>query len=289
MREIHKTLRVGAIVCLAWFAAAALTPLTSVAIRNSTIDSSPVGSSAPSTGRFNTLGVVSNFGTSVGTTQGQYFAFNTAAGTGESDFINQRGAGPGGFNWYNATNTGAIGSPLMTLAPSGVLTTSAGFTTTGGLVAPTASIGTDFGNLSGNVTGNVTGNLSGTVTGNLVGNASTATALAANPSDCPTGQAASGINAAGVPTCVYVAHTGNGSNCTTGGSSFSTCTSTVTWETPFPDNNYRFSCTIVTPSDPRAAISGISSKSAATANVTMTTLGSVAISFSGLDCIAQHN
>ena len=51
--------------------------------------------------------------------------------------------------------------------------------------------GTFSGNLTGNVTGNVTGNLAGNVTGNvtgnLAGNASTATALAANGTNCAAG------------------------------------------------------------------------------------------------------
>ena len=61
--------------------------------------------------------------------------------------------------------------------------------------------GTFSGNLTGNVTGNVTGNLAGNVTGNvtgnLVGNASTATALAANGTNCAAGFAALGVDASG--------------------------------------------------------------------------------------------
>ena len=61
--------------------------------------------------------------------------------------------------------------------------------------------GTFSGNLTGNVTGNVTGNLAGNVTGNvtgnLAGNASTATALAANPTNCAAGYAALGVDVSG--------------------------------------------------------------------------------------------
>src|SRR5208337_34566 len=61
--------------------------------------------------------------------------------------------------------------------------------------------GTFSGNLAGNVTGNVTGNLAGNVTGNvsgnLTGNASTATALAANPTNCAAGYVPLGVDASG--------------------------------------------------------------------------------------------
>jgi len=54
---------------------------------------------------------------------------------------------------------------------------------------------------SGNFSaGTITGNL----TGNVTGNASTATALASNPSDCSAGQKATGIDASGNLTCSAV-------------------------------------------------------------------------------------
>ena len=57
-----------------------------------------------------------------------------------------------------------------------------GYYTSGDTIA-----GTFSGNLTGNVTGNLTGNVTGNVAGNLTGNASTATALAANPTNCAAG------------------------------------------------------------------------------------------------------
>jgi hypothetical protein len=57
--------------------------------------------------------------------------------------------------------------------------------------------GITTGTFSGNLTGNVTGN----VTGTLIGNASTATALAADPSDCTGNQFATGIAPSGNLTC----------------------------------------------------------------------------------------
>jgi len=50
---------------------------------------------------------------------------------------------------------------------------------------------------AGTITATLTGNVTGTVTGSLVGNASTATALAANGTNCSAGQAASGVDASG--------------------------------------------------------------------------------------------
>lgn len=53
---------------------------------------------------------------------------------------------------------------------------------------------------SGDLTGNVTGNVSGS-SGSTTGNAATATALAANPTDCAAGAFANAINALGNLTC----------------------------------------------------------------------------------------
>lgn len=59
--------------------------------------------------------------------QGAYTAWNFSSGTGETDFINNKGGGPGGFNFYN-TSTGAALTLLATLSATGV------FSTTGGIV-----------------------------------------------------------------------------------------------------------------------------------------------------------
>jgi excisionase family DNA binding protein len=67
-----------------------------------------------------------------------------------------------------------------------------------------AFTGNVTGNLSGNVTGDVVGNVTGNVTGNLTGNASTATALAANPTDCAANQFATTIAASGNLTCAAI-------------------------------------------------------------------------------------
>ncbi|WP_420239211.1 tail fiber domain-containing protein [Telmatobacter bradus] len=54
--------------------------------------------------------------------QGAYIDWNYGNGSGETDFINNRGSGPGGFDWYNATTLGAVVSSIMTLSGSGALT-----------------------------------------------------------------------------------------------------------------------------------------------------------------------
>lgn len=332
-----KLLRVGAIVSIAWFAAAALTPLTSVAIRNSTMDSTLIGGTTPAVVRA-TYTQVNSVTPSTLPSQGLYTGWNRAS-SGDGDFFDHPGSGAGGFNWYQTNSSGAIGAALMSLSSAGTLqmdTLAAGglsaqsqypsatgfvngawlewnqsFPNTGTSVGETdfinqhatggggftwydttsaTSSGSQIARLdgSGNLTLRSVVTTAG-LTGSLSGNASTATALAATPAVCPVGEAASAISSNGTPTCVWIAHTGNGSSCVTGSGSFSTCTSTVTWENAFPDANYRMSCTIISPSDPRASINGIVGKAAATATVQIVTNGSVAVSFAGLDCIAQHN
>ena len=56
--------------------------------------------------------------------QGAYIMWNLTSGTGETDFVNQRGAGSGGFYFYNATNAGAVGSAIAYINSSGTFTTS---------------------------------------------------------------------------------------------------------------------------------------------------------------------
>lgn len=77
-------------------------------------------------------------------------------------------------------------------------TTSSGFTFNSGTGALTAT--SFIGALTGNVTGSVTGN----VTGALTGNASTASALAADPTDCASNTYANAIAASGNLTCASV-------------------------------------------------------------------------------------
>jgi hypothetical protein len=72
------------------------------------------------------------------------------------------------------------------------------------IVARNASGDFTAGSITANLIGNVTGNLTGAVTGN----ASTATALAANPSDCGADTYATTIAASGNLTCATVTNAG---------------------------------------------------------------------------------
>lgn len=82
-------------------------------------------------------------------------------------------------------------------------------------------------------------------------------------------------------TTVKVAR--SGPSCTTGGHSYSSCTSTLIWPVPFLDANYSVTCTGIGPSNPRAGIT-VAERSAANVVVNVVTYGSVAVSFSEIDC-----
>ena len=83
-------------------------------------------------------------------------------------------------------------------------TTATSLNTASAIVARDGSGDFSAGTITANLTGNVTGNVSGAVTGN----ASTATALAANPSDCSASQFATSIDASGNLTCASPAGVG---------------------------------------------------------------------------------
>ena len=90
---------------------------TSMVIQSSTIDSTAIGNSIPAIGNF----TVAHETTSLSPvpTQGAWSMWNFTAGGGETDFVNQRGNGAGGFNFYNATNAGVIGPAIATLNAAG--------------------------------------------------------------------------------------------------------------------------------------------------------------------------
>ena len=75
----------------------------------------------------------------VPTTQGAYMGWNRAVGSsGRTAFMNQQGAGAGGFEWlnYDGSNVLTSPNPAMTLDASGVLTTAGlKLPTTGGTAA----------------------------------------------------------------------------------------------------------------------------------------------------------
>jgi hypothetical protein len=117
-----KLLRVGAIVSIAWFAAAALTPLTSVAIRNSSIDSTTLGATTASTVRATTITATGQPANPT-PTNSSVMGWNGTNGGGETDFINDFGAGTGGFDWYATGNSTGHGwtptAPIMSLSTLG--------------------------------------------------------------------------------------------------------------------------------------------------------------------------
>lgn len=80
--------------------------------------------------------------------QGNHVLWNLSGATGESNFVNHRGLGAGGFTFDNTSGNGASLTRLASISSTGNITAS-GF--------------------SGPVTGNVTGNLTGNVTGNVTG------------------------------------------------------------------------------------------------------------------------
>jgi hypothetical protein len=51
--------------------------------------------------------------------QGAYLSWNATGGIGETDFINNRGGGLGGFYFYNATQGGVLGTPVASINSSG--------------------------------------------------------------------------------------------------------------------------------------------------------------------------
>lgn len=56
--------------------------------------------------------------------KGAYLSWNATNSDGETDFINNRGGGVGGFSFYNATASGALGTPIATISSSGTYSAS---------------------------------------------------------------------------------------------------------------------------------------------------------------------
>src|SRR6185312_7715873 len=95
------------------------TQIDKSSMTNSSINSTTIGATTAATGNFTLLHVNSNSGTAP--SQGAWIMWNLE-GLGRTNIVNQRGFGSGGFGWYNAPNSGAVGSPLMTLDNTGLLT-----------------------------------------------------------------------------------------------------------------------------------------------------------------------
>jgi hypothetical protein len=101
--------------------------------------------------------------------------------------------------------------------------------------------------------------------GSFHGNATTATALAGN-----------------------ALQSGNGPGCTTGTSSYATCSSTVPWNVGFADTGYNASCTIVSPIG-KPTIAGLTkSTSGVTVTIQNGDANGAVVSGGTLGCVAFH-
>lgn len=128
--------------------------LQSLAITASTLNSTPIGGTNPSTGAFTTLSASGGYtGNVTGNVTGNLTGNVTGNVVGN---ITSTGAS----SFTNATITGGTINGVVIGASSAQAITGTLITATTGFV----------GGLTGNVTGNVTGNLTGNVTGNVVGN-----------------------------------------------------------------------------------------------------------------------
>jgi hypothetical protein len=120
----------------------------------------------------------------------------------------------------------------------------------------------------------------------ITANASTATALAADPGRCAAGQVSQGVNASGTSTCVPAVQSASALGCTTAASSFSTCTTTLSWPVAYADTTYKVVCSGINANDPRASINGVN-KSTGSVTVTTVTNGSNSASYAEIDCEAK--
>jgi hypothetical protein len=134
----------------------------------------------------------------------------------------------------------------------------------------------------------------GSATGSISGNAGTATALAATPSQCTSGQFATGITASGSANCstptTGTAHTNHailtGGSCATTNVAGNVCSGTISLAATEADTNYAVSCTGVSPSNFPLAI-WITSKGTTSISyeiVNGTASQAMISSFSEIDC-----
>jgi hypothetical protein len=136
-------------------------------------------------------------------------------------------------------------------------------------------------------------------------NVATATALAANPTDCSVGQFATTIAASGNLTCAVVAAAsnlivstgvGNGTgmqhtraaSCTTGALINASCDTTITWPVAFADTNYTAVATLDSPAGGLVFILSTKNKTATTIDVTLVTL-TAAASSGTINLIGMHD
>ena len=92
--------------------------------------------------------------------QGAYLSWNRNVGSGKTDFINNRGGGPGGFDWWNGTESSY--TQLMYLDSNGVLSAIGGFSgnaATATKLQTARSIGITGSGASGSISFDGTGNV----------------------------------------------------------------------------------------------------------------------------------
>jgi hypothetical protein len=239
------------------------------------VQGATVSSSAGGVSAFNGDLFANSFGGF--TTSGSYVGYN-AAGLGETDFVTQNGGTLGQYNWYFPSSSGVLGAPSMTFVQStGTLTVEFLHATT------------------------VTANTAGTHTGAVVGNSSTATALAATPSQC-SGVPATGITASGNANCMSSTYKVQAMSITSGicttasGTAGASCSFTSpAWPSAFSDSAYSVSCTAAPPSGSGSEPSLNVYVSGKTTNLFAVTIQQGQASSAGanttseIDCVGVHN
>jgi len=84
----------------------------------------------------------------------------------------------------------------------------------------------------------------------------------------------------------------SGSGCTTGSSSYATCTATISWGSAFADTSYTTNCTMIGPFTGHPYLVGISSIATGSVTVTIsngTSSGAVSSAPSSVQCHGHHN
>jgi hypothetical protein len=243
--------------------------------------------------------------------EGLSLQWNSAGGRGEGDFVNYRGGGVGGFNWYDLTDGTSASVPIMTLSTTGILNVLAGLQING---VPLAAS-----NLSNGVSGTgavcLASGSACAVSGNAI-TALTGDVTAAGPGSAAATLATVGTGAGSCTNCnitfdakgretaytagsaLPIVRSGHAAGCTTATGDGQLCTTTITWaQGPFSDINYDFSCLGLSPvtsgstSNP-AEILLLNGQNKTTAGVDAITAShgsGQGASFGTITCIAIHN
>jgi hypothetical protein len=198
---MKKTFNVLIVVLVAFtLSALAMTTVTGQRIINSLIDSTPIGNTTPSTGKFTSVTATSvgaatgGFGLVEAGNQysggslvnGNWLAWNQTL-AGESDFVNQHAGGSGGWGWYDTTSGASIGTNVATLSRTGVFSVG------------TVNSTTFNGNLNGNATSANTAGSAGSA--NTANSAGSANVLNSPVFNCGATTPATGIQTNGNANC----------------------------------------------------------------------------------------